>query len=302
MKKYGAFLGLWLIFTGCSEEEPEATPGAQAGQSGAGQSGAGGSDAGSGGSSGEAGAGAGGEAGVGGSAGAAGSGTSGQGGAGASGGAGSSGSSGQAGSGSGEQCTEALKTVLGPVDKVSAGEVTVVKEENGAKLLFVDASAGGQQAAPENPRVYIELSGGKRVDLSDPQASGSDGWDLALKRAVLFTNGGQGGPGEGGAVFVEGKSFEEVSGADAKDLKTEAFVSEDCIPNLDPMNSVVTSFGEWYDYNPQTHQLSPKAGVYVVRGAKGALFKVEITGYYGKPDGTNTAMGGGRYLLRVAGL
>jgi hypothetical protein len=188
------------------------------------------------------------------------------------------------------------------VDKVATGEVLVVKEEGGVKTLYIDASAGGQQAAPENPRVYVDLAAGKRVDVTDPQASQSGDWDLALKRAVVFSNSGDAGPGEGGAVFLGGKAFDQVVSGDAEGVTQEAFVSEDCIPSLDPMQTVLTTFSGWYSYNETTHQLNPEAGVFVVRGAKGALYKVEIVGYYGKPDGSTDGMSGGRYVLRVAGL
>jgi hypothetical protein len=293
MSKYTVFLGLFLLVAACGDDADEATPGGSAGQTAAG---AGGAAAGSGGS---------GQAGSGGSdAGASGS-DAGQGGssAGAGGAAAGSGGSGQAGSGGGEpKCTEALASMLGPVDKVSEGQVLVVKEEGGVRTLYVDASAGGQQAAPENPRVYVDLASGKRVDVSDLEASKSDAWDLALKRAVVFTNSGDAGPGNGGAAFLPGKTFDQVTSADAGDASKEVFVSEDCIPNLDPTQTVQTTFSGWYSYNETTHQLGPVPGVFVVRGAKGALYKVEIVGYYGKPDGSTDGMSGGRYVLRVAGL
>jgi hypothetical protein len=284
MNKYTVFLGLFLLVAACGDDADEATPGGSAGQTAAGSggssAGSGGAAAGSGGSD----AGSGGDAGAGGSA-------------------AGSGGSGQAGAGGGEpKCTEALASMLGPVDKVSSGDVLVVKEEGGAKTLYVDASAGGQQAAPENPRVYVDLAAGKRVEVSDPQASKSDAWDLALKRAVVFTNSGDAGPGGGGAVFLAGKTFDQVTSADADDVTTEVFVSEDCIPNLDQTQTVQTTFSGWYSYNETTHQLAPQPGVFVVRGAKGALYKVEIVGYYGKPDGATDGMAGGRYVLRVAGL
>jgi hypothetical protein len=148
----------------------------------------------------------------------------------------------------------------------------------------------------------VDLAAGKRVDVTDPQASQSGDWDLALKRAVVFSNSGDAGPGEGGAVFLGGKAFDQVVSGDAEGVTQEAFVSEDCIPSLDPMQTVLTTFSGWYSYNETTHQLNPEAGVFVVRGAKGALYKVEIVGYYGKPDGSTDGMSGGRYVLRVAGL
>jgi hypothetical protein len=178
----------------------------------------------------------------------------------------------------------------------------VVSDESGVKTIYVDASAGGQQAAPENPRVYLDLVAGARVDLTDPEARTATTWDLSLKRSVIFVNGGDGGPGQGGSVFLAGKSFDEVTQASADALEVEDFFSEDCIANLDPMQAVKTTFSDWYNYNEATHQLTPKAGVFVVRGAGGAFFKVEILGYYGKPDGALNGMAGGRFVLKTAAL
>ncbi|MCS6902588.1 MAG: HmuY family protein [Myxococcales bacterium] len=287
MRKYTAFLGFFLLVAACSSDTDEATSDGVANQTAAGSggssNGSGGLGAGNGGSDG-------GSTGSGGSS------------AGAGGASSGSGGSGQAGSGGEPPCTEALASLLGHVDKVSEGQVLVVKEEGGVRTLYVDASAGGQQAAPENPRVYVELAYGKRVDVTDPQASKSDAWDLALKRALIFTNSGDGGPGGGGAVFLPGKTFEQVTSANTEELSEEAFVSEDCIPHLDQTQTVQTTFTGWYIYNEATHKLSPTPGVFVVRGSKGALYKIEILSYYGEPDGSTDGMSGGRYLLRIAGL
>ncbi|RYE82811.1 MAG: hypothetical protein EOO75_20150, partial [Myxococcales bacterium] len=193
------------------------------------------------------------------------------------------------------------ESLLGPVDQVSTGAVTLVKEEGGARLLYVDASAGGSMAAAGNPRVYLSLATGTRVDITDVQARTDATWDLSVKRVLLFTNSGEAGPGQGGAVQVA-KAFADVTAADVPaTVPPEDFYSEDCIASVDPTNAVVTTFSDWYNYDETTHIPTPKAATYVVKGADGKLYKVAIESYQASPDGT-PGQATGRYLLRVAAL
>lgn len=197
-------------------------------------------------------------------------------------------------------CTSALETLMKPVDSTSMGAVSTISEADGAKTLFVDATAGGAQAASTNPRVYINLETGTRVDVTDKSAAASTGWDLAIKRPVLFTNSGNGGTGQGGAAKVA-KDFDAVTAADAPTFTPESFVTDACEPKVDQTNAMKTSFDGWYDYDQATNVLTPAAGTWIVKGATGKLFKVQILGYYSEPDGSK-GQAGGRYSLKVKAL
>lgn len=203
----------------------------------------------------------------------------------------------------GATCTAALATLLKPIDAVSSAVVTVLASSGTTKTLYVDAMAGGSAASNTNPRIYLDLEKGTRVDKTDKTAPLSTDWDLALKRPILFTNGGQAGTGQGGSVFLAGKAFADVVAADAtgKTFGAERFVDDDCNPQLDATGAVKTSFDGWYDYDSATNRLSPKVGTYLVKGAKGSLFKVQILSYYASPDG-GTGMSGGAYVLQVGPL
>jgi len=199
-------------------------------------------------------------------------------------------------------CSAALADLMRPVNRPSKGDVTVLSDTNGVKTIYVDASAGGTQAAESNPRVYVSLATASRVDVSDVDAAASTSWDLALKRAVLFTNDGSGGTGHGAAAHLT-KAFDAVTSADAAgaEFVTEAFVDKDCNPQTDAVGDVLTSFTGWYDYNEQQHTLAPHAGTYLVKSASGALFKVAITSYYATADG-GTSTDGGHFVLQVSAL
>lgn len=203
----------------------------------------------------------------------------------------------------GASCTTAKKQLLTPIAAVSTGAVKVIDDKNGVKTVFVDASVGGPQGVSTKPRVYINLGTAARVDVDDIAAATSTDWDLALKRPVIFTNGGEGGSGQGKAGFVD-KDFDAVTAADEANAKQtfENFLDDDCNPVLDRIANPATTFAEWYDYNEQTHVLTPFKHVYLVRGGTGKLYKLQVMSFYTNPDGTIATDGGGRFLLKFAAL
>jgi hypothetical protein len=202
----------------------------------------------------------------------------------------------------GTSCTKARDDLLLPIDKVSTGEVSVVSDSNGVKTIYVDATAGGLGGASlKNPRVYIDLEAGKKVDVTDKSAPASTAWDLALKRAVIFTNSGDAGSGQGGAVQVT-KPFASVTAADETGLQTERFFDQDCNPQLDQTGAPKTTFADWYDYDQVTNIPTPKASTsYVVVSGTGKKYKVGIKAYDGAPDG-GTGKSTGAYVLQVSAL
>lgn len=207
------------------------------------------------------------------------------------------------GGSAGSQCTAARESSLKPIDKVSTGAVSIVSEDGGSKVIYVDGSAGGTQNASRNPAVYINLESGSRIDVTDKSALESTEWDLSLKRTIIYTNSGDGGPGTGGAARLT-KAFDDVTAAEGT-MQTEKFFDEECNALLDQANFLTTTFSpDWYDYD-QTAPIpvTPKPNVtYVVSGGTGKKYKVAIESYKGKPDGTQTSPSGGYFLLRVAPL
>lgn len=198
-------------------------------------------------------------------------------------------------------CSTARDQLLVPIDKVSTSQVAVVSTAGATKKIYVEAAAGGQAGAAKNPRVYVDLSTGARVDLTDKTAATSTAWDLALKRTVLFTNSGDGGPGKGGAAELT-KAFDAVTAADVSKAKAEKFFDADCNPILDQINNPNTTFASWYQYDTATNGVTPADVTYVVRGGTGKLFKVKILSFTANPDGTTNRAATGYFLLDVAEL
>ena len=205
--------------------------------------------------------------------------------------------------GAAPMCTAARDQALGPVDSVSTGDVKELSASGTTRKIFVDASAGGVMGAATNPWVYLNLKTGTKVAITDPASFTSNAWDLALKRPLLRTNDGDGGPGKGGAGLLDGKLFDAVTAADAAGaaIATEAWFDEACNLKTDPTGAIATTFNGWYDYDQATNKLAPHVGTFIVRGGDGALYKVAILAYYANPDGT-PGMAGGRYVLQIGAL
>jgi hypothetical protein len=202
----------------------------------------------------------------------------------------------------GTSCTTARDQLLVPINKTTTGTVSVVSDSGTVKTLYVDASAGGPNNAIKNPRIYVDLGTGTKVDLTDTTAPMSTAWDLALKRDKIFTNSGDAGIGQGGAASIA-KTFSSVDAteANAEPLFTEKFFDADCNPQLDQLQTVATTFDDWYDYDQVTHIPTPKDVTYVVRGGTGKKYKVGIKAYDGAPDGgKGTATG--YFVLQVTAL
>lgn len=203
--------------------------------------------------------------------------------------------------GTNPMCTAAIDMVLKPVDMVSNGSVMEIGNMGGVRTLYVDAAAGGVANQDTNPRTYINLETGTRVDVTDPASRMSTAWDLALKRYYIFTNSADAGPGMGGSLYVA-KAFDQVSMADLKTLATEHFVDDQCNPNMDATGGLLTTFDAWYDYDQQTHIPTPKPNVtYIVRGGTGKMYKLAVLSYSSSLDG-GQGMATGFFSLKVAAL
>ncbi|WP_224361463.1 HmuY family protein [Hyalangium versicolor] len=149
-----------------------------------------------------------------------------------------------------------IKLRWGPVQPPSAGE------------LQVDAS-------DSNAWVYLQVDHGV-VQVATPESSKD--WDVAVRRTQFRTNGGSSGPGLGGARIAEQTDFTAVQHA-----PTVGYVADTEQPIQGPPNSGTASLnavlGDWYDYDVNTHVVSPKARVFLVRTASGDYARLQITSY-----------------------
>jgi len=199
-------------------------------------------------------------------------------------------------------CSAALRQSLSLVDEVSTARVSIVSESADDRTLFVDASVGGLNGQDTHPWVYVTLATGLAVAVTDMEALSSRAWDLAFKRSVVRTNGGDSGPGLGGAIRIA-LPWDQVTSTTLgnKALPTEAWFDADCMLTLDSAQNLVTTFSGWSEYDEADHVLSPADVVFITAAADGSLYKVAILDYYSTPTGAHGSIAG-RYQVRVAPL
>lgn len=156
-------------------------------------------------------------------------------------------------------CSEDLDDTDGPPETpMPMPQAGVIDNGDGTWSLVVNAT--------EEP-VHVDLADGGLVGAGD-------GWDLWFQRFHIGVNGGAGGDGQGAAQWAAGA-----------DLSVETAPRDGWLqdqPDGDDDDDFVDRvFGDWYDYNPMTHVLTPKAGVYFVRSSDGqAYYAVRIDDYY----------------------
>ena len=101
-------------------------------------------------------------------------------------------------------------------------------------------------------------------------------WDL-LRRFALRLNGGGSGSGYGIAQWVEGQPLADANQAPEDEWTTDETSAEEIV------------FSDWYNYNPMTHQLTPKDRAYFVRGHDGMrYYALTIVNYYSPPPASDS--------------
>ena len=103
--------------------------------------------------------------------------------------------------------------------------------------------------------------------------SNSVKWDVAVRGTTIITNGGNSGPGVGGA-FVYVGTFDDL-----KTVPKDSVFRQDNAPTSYAVPN--TSNRGWYVYSPVSMLITPIPGrVLVFKTAKGKYAKVEILNYY----------------------
>jgi hypothetical protein len=176
--------------------------------------------------------------------------------------------------------TTVLPSNYRPIAMTSAGAVAVTTT---AELTAgtIDATAGGLAGAADNPYIYVDLAAGTKAAVSDLEARTSTAWDIALKRSSLRVNGGDSGPGSRTLAVVQAQTLAEVTAGPATGYTADDFTTADCKLASIPGGEPSSAFGEWYDYDVDTHAVSPKPEVYVVERGDGSRTAVRIVTYYG---------------------
>lgn len=142
--------------------------------------------------------------------------------------------------------------------------VTTTDHDDGTATTRIDATSSTEW-------VYLDLEGPTEVAAADPD------WDLAFQRFKIMIDGGVSGPGGMAIAVLPGADFAAMAAAPAADYITDAPDGDDM--DADPDLAFLQGDG-WYSYDPQSHVLSPRDHVYVVRSVEGGYFKLKMTSFY----------------------
>jgi hypothetical protein len=135
--------------------------------------------------------------------------------------------------------------------------------DDGSVRLVVDATS-------DSDVVYVDLERGEQLSAADAD---SDTWTLGFRRFFIITNGGFSGPGDAEVVWVEADVWDPAESIPSEGWRIDEADSddEDSEPDL--------AFIDWYDYDINTHTLTPKPRTYFVRKA-GRVHQLRVEGYY----------------------
>lgn len=162
---------------------------------------------------------------------------------------------------------------------VDTGAVVAVSD----RVATIDAVAGGSENAREHSFVYVSFTGDavEKAELSDVDAMRNVRWDIAFKRSLIRSNGGDSGPGGVRIAAVEASSLDEVSELPAASAFLEDdWVTDDCQYNGGMIDEPITAVGTWYDYDFENNLLTPANLVYVLERPDGSAVKFAVRGYY----------------------
>lgn len=168
-------------------------------------------------------------------------------------------------------------------DKVSDGAVETTTDGDDF-VTTIDASAGGYNAAANNPWVYVKFTpeGAERVDIDDETALESQDWDLSARRFILRLNGGSSGPSCVGATAVQGQSYSDLTSVpDGVSYSMDDYYTDDCTIINDSSGlpgSPQVVLGPWWGYNSC---VTTTGTPFLIQLADGQVIKLVVESYYG---------------------
>jgi len=144
-------------------------------------------------------------------------------------------------------------------------------------------NGGGGQPTSATKYTFYSLANDAQVATAD---SNTTKWDVGFKGTTLIINGGNSGPGQGGALVQSGL-FTDITTAPETGYAVDAAAGK----------AIPTGSGNgWYNYDGATNIVTPIAGkVILVRTATGKYAKMEIVSYYQNAPATPSPTSVSRY-------
>jgi hypothetical protein len=119
--------------------------------------------------------------------------------------------------------------------------------------------------------IGLDLDTGREATFEPPA------WNLAFNRFHIRARGGASGDGGVVAAIIKDVTFVQVTEIPDGGFFEDQPDGPDDNTELDTVFEVPDA---WYSYELQTHILTPKPWIYVVKSDDGAFFKVSVERYY----------------------
>jgi hypothetical protein len=169
----------------------------------------------------------------------------------------------------GVACAEDLRPNPGPADAGGDAPTVVSMRMGEVVTTTVDATW-------PDTWVYFDFETG--AEVAAPQTTGARSWDVAFQRFKVMANGGVNGSAGVEVAMIADRALDDVDTAPSTGWLLDAPDGADGNPDPD----TVFNRGEdtWFDYDVNTHVLSAKKRIYVVRTADEGYFAVQLLSYY----------------------
>ncbi len=135
----------------------------------------------------------------------------------------------------------------------------------------VSAGEAVVNATSQTDWVYLDLESSSMVTPATPEDSTE--WDLAFRRYKVALNGGVSGTGGMEAVPLPGVDYNTEL-----EEPTEGWITDE--PDADGDGDMEYALDSWFDYDSDTHEVTPADTIFVLRTVEGGLMKFEFLAYY----------------------
>jgi hypothetical protein len=162
-------------------------------------------------------------------------------------------------------CAESIAPDPEPDAAGPVAKVQTTADGDGSFTTFINSSS-------ETAWIHAEFAMGTEMDGT------TAGWDLRFQRFHISTNGGVSGTAGVEAAIVKRPDGAPAAFAEVTAPPPTGYIS-DAMGADGPVYAWEADEG-WFDYNDETHVLTAKPLVWVVKRAGGAKIKLEIKNYY----------------------
>jgi|GEM_PF-1142856 len=165
-----------------------------------------------------------------------------------------------------------------PIDAGPVEGELVTTVDNGDGTSTTSVVSAGQ------PWVLIDFESGAAGPIEVADDTMSDAWDIGFQRFKVKVNGGASGSADAAVAVVTGSTFEAVTDIPAADAFLQDLEDDD-LDGSPEFQMSEDELSPWYDYDMNTHVLTPNSNIYVIRTVEGAYFKMGFLGYYDDDSG-----------------